>query len=112
MTEIPCGVGGGAGEGLRWWLRGNNDLTIHCHHQNDFCIEVGSDENHFYVTFIANGAKSHDGVHKLQFLKRKESRSESQMTVCTNHFFFSFFLSHFFVEKKRAKARDRTHVVR
>ena len=21
--------------------------TIHCHHQNDFCIKMGSDENHF-----------------------------------------------------------------
>ena len=86
MTAIRCGVGGRAGEGLRWWWRGNNDLTIHCQHQNDFCIEMGSDENHFYVTFIAKGAKSHDGVHKLQFLKRKESRSESKM-----HKYFSFF---------------------
>ena len=21
-------------------------LTLHCHHQNDFCIKVGSDESH------------------------------------------------------------------
>ena len=25
-------------------------LSLHCHHQNDFCIKVGSDESHF--TFI------------------------------------------------------------
>ena len=25
---------------------------IHCHHQNDFCIKVGSDESHFNVSFI------------------------------------------------------------
>ena len=22
-------------------------LALHCHHQNDFCIKVGSDESHF-----------------------------------------------------------------
>ena len=23
---------------------------IHCHHENDFCIKVGSDESHFNVS--------------------------------------------------------------
>ena len=23
---------------------------IHCHHQNDFCIKMGSDESHFNVS--------------------------------------------------------------
>ena len=23
---------------------------LHCHHQNDFCIKVGSDESHFNVS--------------------------------------------------------------
>ena len=27
-------------------------LSLHCHHQNDFCIKVGSDESHFNVSFI------------------------------------------------------------
>ena len=27
-------------------------LSLHCHHQNDFCIKVGSDENHFNVSLI------------------------------------------------------------
>ena len=25
-------------------------LSLHCHHQNDFCIKVGSDENDFNVS--------------------------------------------------------------
>ena len=25
-------------------------LSLHCHHQNDLCIKVGSDENHFNVS--------------------------------------------------------------
>ena len=23
------------------------DLTLHCHHQNEFCIKIGSDESQF-----------------------------------------------------------------
>ena len=25
---------------------------IHCHHQNDFCIKIGSDKSHFNVSLI------------------------------------------------------------
>ena len=28
---------------------------LHCHHQNDFCIRMGSNEGHFYVGFIVRG---------------------------------------------------------
>jgi len=27
-------------------------LSLYCHHQNDFCIKVGSDESHFDVSLI------------------------------------------------------------
>ena len=27
-------------------------LSLHCHHQNDFCIKMGSDESHFKVPLI------------------------------------------------------------
>ena len=27
-------------------------LSLRCHHQNDFCIEIGSDESHFNVLLI------------------------------------------------------------
>ena len=27
-------------------------LSTHCHHQNDFCIKVGSDESYFNVSLI------------------------------------------------------------
>ena len=27
-------------------------LSLHCHHRNDFCIKVGSDESHFNVSLI------------------------------------------------------------
>ena len=25
-------------------------LSLHCHHQNDSCVKMGSDENHFNVS--------------------------------------------------------------
>ena len=27
-------------------------VTLHCHHQNDSCIKIGSDESHFNVSLI------------------------------------------------------------
>ena len=27
-------------------------MSLHCHHQNDSCIKMGSDESHFNVSFI------------------------------------------------------------
>ena len=35
---------GGGGEGEIIYL------SLRCHHQNDFCIKVGSDESHFNVS--------------------------------------------------------------
>ena len=36
----------------RWVDRENIYLSLHCHHQNNFCIRVGSDESHFNVSLI------------------------------------------------------------
>ena len=30
-------------------------LSLHCHHQNDSCIKLGSDESHFNVSLIVRG---------------------------------------------------------
>ena len=30
-------------------------LSLHCHHQNDSCIKMGSDERHFYVSVGSDG---------------------------------------------------------
>ena len=49
------------------------NYSSHCHHQNDY-IEVGRCVRHFNVSLIV-WANSQDGVHKPQFLKRKESQS-------------------------------------
>ena len=46
-------MGRGRGEGVRRW--GEREiiyLWLHCHHQNDSCIKMGSDESHFNVSLI------------------------------------------------------------
>ena len=43
----------GGGEGV--WRGGEMEiiyLSLHCHHQNDFCTKVGSDESRFNVSLI------------------------------------------------------------
>ena len=27
-------------------------LSLHCHHQNNFCIKVGSDESHLLYCYV------------------------------------------------------------
>ena len=55
---------------------------IHCHHQNDFCIKMGSDESHFNVSVGSDG--------------------QSRKTVSTNHNLF---------EEKGEPKRYRTEVL-
>ena len=45
-------------------------LSLHCHHQNDSCIKMGSDESHFDVLLIVRDKITR---HCPQLLKRKES---------------------------------------
>ena len=41
------------GKGVRrWGKRESIYLLLHCHHQNDSSIKMGSDENHFNVLLI------------------------------------------------------------
>ena len=45
-------------------------LSLHCYHQNDSCIKMGSNESHFNVRDKATRQCS----QSINFLKRKESR--------------------------------------
>ena len=49
MGLIRDGEKGGRGV-WRWGKREIKYLSLHCHHQNDFCIKVGSGESHFNVS--------------------------------------------------------------
>ena len=52
------GVGGGGEKGVH---------LLHCQHQNDFCVKMGSDESNVNVTLIViDKFKSQGSVHKPQ----------------------------------------------
>ena len=36
----------------RWGKKEIIYLSLHCHHQNDSCIKMGSDDSHFNVSLI------------------------------------------------------------
>ena len=61
----------GGGEGVqRWGEREIIYLSLHCHHQNDFCIKMGSDESHFNVSVGSDG-QSHKTVSTNHNLRNK-----------------------------------------
>ena len=45
---------GGGGRGRLYSLA----TDLHCHHQNDSCIKIGSDESHFNVSVGSDGQSS------------------------------------------------------
>ena len=61
---IRDGEKGGKGV-WRWGKREIVYLSLHCHHQNDSCIKMGSDESHFNVSVGSDG-QSQKTVHKPQ----------------------------------------------
>ena len=50
-------------------------LSLHCHHQNDSCIKMGSVESHFNVSLIVRDKVTRQYPQTTFILKRKESRS-------------------------------------
>ena len=54
-------------QGRRWGEREIICLSLRCHHQNDSCIKMGSDESHFNVSLI---------------VRDKVTRQCPQTTIC------------------------------
>ena len=57
----------------RWGEREIIYISLHCHHQNDSFIKMGSNESHFNVSLIVRDKVTRQCPHTL--VKRKESRS-------------------------------------
>ena len=49
-------------------------LSLHCQHQNDSCIKMGTDESHFNVSLIVRDKVTRQ-CPPTKLLKRKDSRS-------------------------------------
>ena len=61
-------------------------ISLHCHHQNDFCIKVGSDERHFNVSVGSDG-QSHKTVstnHNLSEEKGEPKRNRTEVLPLTS----------------------------
>ena len=48
-------------------------LSLRCHHQNDSCIKMGSDESRFNVSLIVRDTVTRECPQTTTFLKRKQS---------------------------------------
>ena len=80
----------GRGEGgervWRWGEREVIYLSLHCHHQHDTCIKMGSDESHFNVSVGSDG-QSHKTVstnHNLFEEKGQPKRYRAEVLPLTN----------------------------
>ena len=65
----------------RWGEREIIYLSLHCHHQNDSCIKVGSDESHFNVSVGSDG-QSHKTVstnHNLSEQRGEPKRYRTEV---------------------------------
>ena len=74
------------GRGYRGGGRGRLYLSLHCHHQNDFCIKMGSDESHFNVSVGSDG-QSHKTVstnHNLYEEKGELKQHRTEVILLTS----------------------------
>ena len=49
-------------------------LSLHCHHRNDFCIKMGSDESHFNVSLIVRGKVTRQCLQTTAFEEKGEPK--------------------------------------
>ena len=57
----------------KWVKREILYLLLHCYHQNDSCIKMGSDESHFNVSLIVRDKVTRHCPQITIYLKTKES---------------------------------------
>ena len=53
--------------------------SLHCHHQNDFCIKVGNDESHFNVSLTVRDKVTRQYPQTTTFEEKgepKQNRTE------------------------------------
>ena len=49
-------------------------ISLHCHHQNDFCIKVGSDKSHFNVSLIVRDRVTRQCPQTTNFEEKGEPK--------------------------------------
>ena len=61
-------MGGGVGGGER------EIIYLHCHHQNDSCIKMGSDESHVNVSLIVRDKVTKQCLQTTTFEEKGEAK--------------------------------------
>ena len=61
-------MGGGGG------VKDIKYLSLHCHHQNDSCIKMGSDESHFNVSLIVRDKVTRQCLQTTTFEEKGEPK--------------------------------------
>ena len=62
---------------VRGWGGGDREimyLSLHCHHQNDFCNKMGSDESHFFVTVSVSAKVTRQCPQTTTFEEKEEPK--------------------------------------
>ena len=61
-------------------------ISLNCHHQNDFCIKMGSDESRFNVSVGSDGQrhKTVSANHNLFEEKREPKRYRTEVLPLTS----------------------------
>ena len=59
----------------RWGKREIIYLSLHCHHQNGYCIKMGSDESHFNVSLVVTDKVPRLSTNHNLFEEKGEPRS-------------------------------------
>ena len=60
---------------------------VHCHHQTDSCIKMGSDESHFNASLIVRDKITRQYLQTKTFVKRKKSQCVLTSLMCLLLFF-------------------------
>ena len=64
------GVGGGGKREIIY-------LSLHCHHQNDSCFKMGSDEGHFDVSVRSDGQSHKTVTTDHNFCRKRRAEADS-----------------------------------
>ena len=69
----------------RWGKREIIYLSLHCHHQHDSCVTMGSDEGHFNVSLIVRDKVTRQCPKTTTFEEKGEpKRIRTEITLLTS----------------------------
>ena len=87
-TETTRLIGDGENGGKGVWRCGKREsiyLSLHCHHQNDSCIKVGSDESHFNISLIVRDRGTRQCPQTTTFEEKREpKRIRTELPLLTS----------------------------